>query len=437
MSINKELDFAPELPLSNASTVLSAPSVRRTILSGSMILLLGTASVSAVNLVYNVVLARSLGAVGFGHAVSIYTLLMLLSAITLSYQLVCSKFVAKNLTFAGKAEVYQSLHRRAWYVGAVVGAALVLASKLIASYLNLPNPLLIAWLGVGTAFYIPLGVRRGALQGMYEFRRLSVNFILEVLVKLGATLALLALKLGVEGVVIAVSASVLVAYLSATPSPDIRIAARQGLPASFLEGVQAIVFFIGQVIISNIDILLVKHFFPPADAGLYAAVAVVGRVVFMASWAVVSSMFPVSAGVQQIEPQQRRVVITPLILVASIGGLAAFGLWLLPDIVWKGLFGVGFQLGGQSWLPVLYVAATTIYCFSVVLIAYEMSRKIGNTGWLQLLFSFAIALGIYMFHDTLRQVILVQFALMAMLLMCVAVPFFRYKPESYTEEAGF
>ena len=43
---------------------------------------------------------------------------------------------------------------------------------------------------MGTAFYIPLGVRRGLLQGMYEFRRLSVNFILEVVVKLGATIAL-------------------------------------------------------------------------------------------------------------------------------------------------------------------------------------------------------------------------------------------------------
>ncbi len=54
-------------------------------------------------------------------------------------------------------------------------------------------------------------------------------------------------------------------------------------------------YFIGQVILSNLDILLVKHFFPPSEAGIYAAVALVGRVVFMLSWSVVSSMFPVSA----------------------------------------------------------------------------------------------------------------------------------------------
>jgi len=53
--------------------------------------------------------------------------------------------------------------------------------------------MLIVILCRGTAFYIPLGVRRGMLQGMYNFRRLSINFILEVMVKLGATVALLAL----------------------------------------------------------------------------------------------------------------------------------------------------------------------------------------------------------------------------------------------------
>ena len=73
-------------------------SLRDAILTGSMTLLVGSGLVSAINLAYNILLARSLGAAGFGHAVSIYTVLMLLSAVTLSFQFVCSKFVAKNTT---------------------------------------------------------------------------------------------------------------------------------------------------------------------------------------------------------------------------------------------------------------------------------------------------------------------------------------------------
>jgi len=48
-------------------------------LRGSAILLFSTGLVSATNLLYNIAIARGLGAAGFGHATAIYTLLMLLS----------------------------------------------------------------------------------------------------------------------------------------------------------------------------------------------------------------------------------------------------------------------------------------------------------------------------------------------------------------------
>jgi O-antigen/teichoic acid export membrane protein len=414
-------------------------SLRAAIFSGSMTLLVGSGLVSAINLIYNIVLARSLGATGFGQAVSVYTLLMLLSAITLSFQFVCSKFVAKNNSLAAKAAVYSILHRRSWQAGAIVGTTLAVASPAISRYLNLPDPMLLVILAVGTAFYIPLGVRRGMLQGMFNFRRLSINFTLEVVVKMGGTVALLALGFGVKGVIAAVSASVVAGYLWARPGPELKVTPEPGLRASFLEGAQAIVFFVGQVIINNVDILLVKHFYPPAEAGLYAAVAVVGRVVYMAAWAVVSSMFPVSAGVERPEPYHRAVVITPLLLVLLIVTLSLLGLWLLPSVVWRGLFGAAFQLSAQngySSLPLLYVATTGVYCISVVLIIYEMSRKIGNAGWLQLAFSGAIAVGIYLFHGSLHQVIMVQLVMMLLLLVCVFVPLLRLESVPSSESTA-
>ncbi len=64
-----------------------------------------------------------------------------------------------------------------------------------------------------------------------------------------------------------------------------------------------------------------------------------------------------------------------------------------------------------------------MYSLSVVFIAYEMSRRIANTGWLQLIFSGALVLGIGLFHDTLREVIMVRIVLMAAMLVLVASPF--------------
>jgi O-antigen/teichoic acid export membrane protein len=383
--------------------------------------------VGATNFIYNIAIARLLGAAQFGHATAIYTLLMLLSSVTLAFQIVCSKFVAKNTDIAAKVSVYQKLHRRSWQVSIVIGVVIVAASSVVTSYLNLPERIYVVLLGLGTAIYIPLGVRRGLMQGVYNFRRLAENYVLEVVVKLVGALLLLHYGLGVTGVIAAVVASMAVAYVAGIPGAAFRIPARVGLPPSFDEGMQATVFFVGQVTINNLDIILVKHFFPAGMAGIYAAVALVGRVVYMLSWSIVSSMFPVSAGSSQ-ERSGRAVMSTALLLVVLVASLFTMGIWLAPNSLWTMILGSGFNTQSQgsfSSLLVLYAALTGIYSFSVVIMSYEISRRIGNASWLQLGFSGAIALGIYLFHSTLHDVIAVQLALMVLLLVAVSVPFIR------------
>jgi len=160
--------ISPQSPLLEKSTdsvVVPFQTLRSRIVSGSLTLLVGSGLVGAANLVYNIAVARLLGPVGFGHATAVYTLLMLMSAVTLSFQIVCAKLVAKHEFPAGKAAIYAALHWRAWLVGVVIGLLLILTRTAVASYLNLPDPLLIVLLALGTAFYIPLGVRRGYFQG--------------------------------------------------------------------------------------------------------------------------------------------------------------------------------------------------------------------------------------------------------------------------------
>jgi O-antigen/teichoic acid export membrane protein len=405
----------------------SSTVLRARLRSGSMIMLFSSGLVGATNFIYNIGIARILGAAQFGHATAIYTLLMLLSSVTLAFQIVCSKFVAKNIEIPAKVAVYKKLHQLSWQISIATGILIISASSAVTSYLKLPDTNYVVLLGLGTAIYIPLGVRRGLMQGAYDFRRLAENFVLEVLVKLGGALLLLHFGMGVTGVILAVVASIVVAYVAGRPGEQFRIPARAGLPASFDEGMQATVFFVGQVTINNLDIILVKHFFPAPLAGLYAAVALVGRVVYMLSWSIVSSMFPVSAGSSH-ERSGRAVMGTALLLVMLVASLFTLGVWLAPNSLWTMILGSGFATQSQgsfSSLLVLYAALTGIYSFSVVIMTYEISRRIGNASWLQLGFSGAIAVGICLYHSTLRDVIAIQLVLMILLLVAVSVPFLR------------
>ncbi|MFB3813607.1 MAG: hypothetical protein ACE14L_05800 [Terriglobales bacterium] len=406
---------------------LRSDSPHSQILGGSLVMLIGSTLVSAVNFAYNVAVARLLGPPGFGQAAAAVTLLMLMSAITLAFQLVCAKLIARTETPAARAAVYRLILRRAWMVGILLGSALLLLSENVASYLRLSSPHLLTLLAAGAAFYIPLGVKRGGFQGVYAFSRLSANFILEALTKFTGAIVLVMLGYGVIGAVAAIAGSVVLAYfLPATPR-ELRAASQPASTAIFSEAFQAIVFFVGQVTINNIDILLVKHFFAAADAGFYAAIALVGRVVYMLSWSVVSAMFPISAAGNK-ERENASVLVVPLIIVVAITVAFTVGLGLFPDFALRTIFGSGFVGYGFEALLMLYAAATGVYSLAVVLLAYEMSRRITNTSWIQLAFSAAIVAGIHFFHSSLREVVIVQLVLMVLLLISVSVSFFRRQP---------
>jgi O-antigen/teichoic acid export membrane protein len=401
------------------------------IVGGSVMMLVGSAIVNGFNFGYNVAVARLLGPAAFGHVSAAVTLLMLVSSITLSFQLVCAKFIARNETVGAKSAVYQALRRRAWIVGIVLAGVIVLTSSQIAGYLNLPSPSIVILLACGIAFYVPLGVKRGALQGTCAFRELTANFVLETVAKFVVVLALVLAGYGVMGAVGAITASVIAAYYLPPLGRQLNHLAEPAIPASFREGMQAIVFFVGQVIINNIDILLVKHFFSPREAGVYAAIALVGRVLYFAAWQIVSAMFPISASARS--KGNSSVLVVPLLMVVGISAGFILLLSFFPALIVTSVFGAGF--GEADSLLSLYAAATGCYALSVVLMVYEMSRKIANTGWLQLVFSGALVGGICLFHSTLKEVVLVQVALMVALLISVSFPFVKAQFDPVPEAA--
>ena len=114
-------------------------SLRAKVLSGSFMLLAGSGSVTAINFLYNIAVARSLGPSGFGHVSAVCTLLILISAVILSFQIVSAKIVAQE-ALPAKRTAYRGLHWRAWVAGIIAGLFLLVFRHLIADTLTCPAP---------------------------------------------------------------------------------------------------------------------------------------------------------------------------------------------------------------------------------------------------------------------------------------------------------
>jgi O-antigen/teichoic acid export membrane protein len=391
-----------------------------------MVLLTGSSLATVLSLAYNIVIGWFLGPKNFGHATVVYSLLVLLSAISFAFQIVTAKMVAQQTSPETKAEIYRSFHRSAIGCGISVALVLFLFRQGIAGYLNLPDSSLIAMLAIAAGFYIPLGARRGYDQGSCKFHRLAMSLVIEGAVRLGGSYALVLAGYGVQGVVAANAVAMAVSYFAMTQ----RLPASAPNPLRFWEGTreigQALLFYSGQMIINNCDLVVVKHIFPAREAGLYAAVGLVGRVIFVLSAAVVNSTFPIVAGTRAEERKDLRLIATPLLLVLGIGSFVAFAMWIAPAGLWTTILGPGFQIAGKydiPYLSALYALKTVVYSISAVVITFEMAHRIANTSWIQLGFSGMLIAGIYQFHSSLHQVIMVQLAVLSALFVVVAITF--------------
>jgi len=101
------------------------------------------------------------------------------------------------------------------------------------------------------------------------------------------------------------------------------------MPVAFREGLQAAVFFTGQVVINNCDIVVVKHFFPIGLRGIFTPLRSLwlAAVVFAFSCAFVSAGFPIVA-----KRKDRRIARTTVFSDLS-GSVVAFGLCLFVSLV--------------------------------------------------------------------------------------------------------
>jgi O-antigen/teichoic acid export membrane protein len=422
-----------------------AKALHARIVSGSMVLMTGYGLTTVINLGYNVIIAKFLGPADFGHATVVYTVLTILSAIALAFQFACAKVVAQQTTPEAKAQCYRVFHRAAWASSLVVALALFASQRWIANYLKLPDAVFIEWLAIAFAFFVPLGSRRGWIQGSCGFRGLGANMVLEAAMRLSGSFLLFELGFGVRGIVASYAAAIATAYFALTPkfAHTSKLAASSPNALRLLtashETNQALSFYAGQMLITNFDVVLVKHLFSAEMAGIYAAVALVGRVMSVLSAAVVHTMFPLVAGTGEKERKDIRIITTSLLLVLGFNSLLVIGLWLTPAWMWTKFLGDGFTIAGSynlSDLATLYAVKSVIYYLTVVFITFEMSYKIGRSSAVQLGFSALLIAGVYEFHSSLHEVILVQMVILLFMATVCAIPLLADLRSSSLKERG-
>jgi len=185
-----------------------------------------------------------------------------------------------------------------------------------------------------------------------------------------------------------------------------------GLPASLT--LMSLTSFI------STDILLVKHFFNPQQAGLYAGLSLVARVIFFLSAPIGSVMFPIVVQKYSKKESFTRTFNLSLLLVLLPSVLIAIFYMLFPN------FSILFFLKKQNYLAISHLLtpfAIFIVLFSLLSIIANFYLSINKTKVYIPVVIGALAqiILICLFHNSFAQIItislVITFVLVGMLLL--------------------
>lgn len=391
------------------------------------IFMLSVLLVNGGNYLYNLILGRILGPAQFADAAVLITFLLVLSFAAMTFQLVTAKF---SVLFENDVlnNFVTKVYKQALLVGVLMGIAIVVFSKQLQIVFNTSSSNMFVIFGVGVPLYFLMSVNRGVYQGKKAFKNLSITYQLEMLSRLLITLGIIFLLNIQSSVVIAIGILLSFAFglipfkfsllnfkghmsLSETQTKNIR---NFFVITAFYE--------LTQIIINNSDILLVKHYFESYEAGLYASLALIGRIVYFIAWMFVMLLLPT------VVQQKKDGLDTAPTLFKYVGYIAAISTTIvlvcsiMPQTIITILFGKSYI----AMAPLLwkYAIATSMFAISNIFAYYYLSLDkyipvviSGIFGVLQ------IALVVF-YHESLAQVVHVQIIAM-FLLLCIQLVFFK------------
>ncbi len=414
-------------------------------------LFVSTIIVNAGNYAINLILGRVLGPAEFAEASILATAVLMLSFIAVGFQLTAAKYTATYNAENNTSKLYTLtnwLSRRSLDIGIGLCLILLLAIYPIKEFLQFKSVVPLLLVIICIPIYFHLSVSRGLLQGIEKFKNLAFTYISEMAARLIVTFLLVFVVIKIQGgwTSEAIAIGFLVSFvITFFVSKQKKRRTIKGLPKEDLSLIYKFVFVIGiyefsQILINNSDIILVKHYFENEEAGLYAALALIGRVVFFATWTIVTLLFPKVIQKEKKGEKHSHLFWGSLMIVGGIGCSIILACLFMDELIINLLFGSAYL----SISPLLwkYAVATTLFACANVFAYYYMSLNKYFPVALSVLAGIAQIVLIVLYHNTIEQVISVQIILMAGLLLTmicyyIFVNYFTVKANSRIQEKSY
>lgn len=424
--------FTQSYITSKAKLLLNHP-----LISGSRVILVGSFIANILNYIFNLSMLRLLSVEEYGLLTALSSLIVLFGIFNVTFSNLYAKFAAMFYGRDDKSGRYHLI--RVGIKTIIVFSIILLVLQIIfiqpfASFIHVNDTTLLVLIFISNFFSMISSLPYGFLQGYMKFIIVSILSITQPILKVVIGVSLVLLGYSLFGVVCAIVLSSMIPvvfsywYIYTHYSKD-----KAQTPFdtdAFMKDLYhyGYTFFfsaIGLTLLSNTDIIIVRHFFDATTSGQYAALSLMGKAIFYLTAPINMVFFPLIAYKKERKERLFHTVLLALGIVALAAFLISLVYILLPNVVLS-----IFAPGAQYKVLSVYLGFFSIYIlfFSLASVFNNFFLSIGKTE----VFLFTLIAAIlqivllFLFHSSLYQVITVLFVVAFLLCMSFLVYYLMY-----------
>ena len=393
------------------TTRFNLPSLIRSLPPDAAFLLIATGSGYAFSYLYLLVMGRFLGPEAFGILGALFAIFYSVCLIGQALMEAIATNVAEIKAKSGESTAvnfFIKLVVKLIIIYLLPTLILIIASRPIASFFHLTSTGPVILLAISLFTALLLNTLLGLLQGLQKFRQFGITgYLIAQGLKLLTGVIFVWIGWDLMGAVGALLASTAIGSVVGlvlvrkhltgdVHNPD-RYSPRLGpvlLPALLLA------LFLS--VPASVDVMLVTHYFGGKEAGLYNAVATLGKVIVFLPMAVSLILLPRATERHALECSTRNLLLQSLLLTFILSGVVALVCWVFPNATVTFFFGSAYIEAGT--LISLYAAAMLLFSLNIVLIHYSLAIR---NLWLMFLadtITLAEVVAIVLVHQSLFQV---------------------------------
>lgn len=332
------------------------------------------------NFAFNVVGAHQLGPAKYGILASAIGLSYLLNPVILAIQTVASRESTTIIVDEQGSQIRSIVN---YYLSRVGVAALAVAaviacfSPIIARILHLNSDGLVVIFSLVIPTLVASSIVRGVHQGTHRFERYSLGTIVEGLTKIGSAIVFLTFLWkspisGMLALLLSAIAGMLVnfALLRHFPRPTSAVRPRR-LPIRYTISTSAVFGLLA--ILLSIDTTAARLSLPAHTAGIYAGISLAGKIVYFATTALVTFVFPLFSSRSDEGASSYRLLAISILLVIVVSLMVMAVFFYSPFLVTDILLGAKYRLVANDIFIMGGIFA--IYAITNLLVMFLLARR--------------------------------------------------------------